>query len=206
MIKGSFLRAIDVPFSGNLRTGVTLDEADLAEAFKTVRIECYHQDALYQNMRRDDFGQRLRALVNQRCRDYAEFARDIGVNLSYIQAMFEEPLAVSNPGARLLQKMASVLRVTVSDLIGDSSDADPILEISKAEWWRWVRGTSGIDGSLATKLRDDWIDAFDHTRTAGSARSAITKQAMKVDDWQTLYDREKVWGKTTDASNPSLFS
>ena len=164
MMSGSFLRATTVPFSGDLKKGIQFDEKALGKALEGVRLECFHQDALYDGLRKATFGDRLRQLVNKRCRDYEEFARSVGISLSYVHAMFEEPLRVSNPGTRLLQKMATLLRVTVSDLVGDSGDGDPKLEVGKAEWWNWVRNTPGLDGQLATRLRDDWLEAYELRR------------------------------------------
>ena len=101
MMSGSFLRGATVPFSGDLKKGIQIDEEALVTALEGVRLECYHQDALYDALRKEDFGSRLRHLVGKRCRDNEEFARGVGISLSYVHALYEEPLRVSNPSARL---------------------------------------------------------------------------------------------------------
>jgi hypothetical protein len=103
--------------------------------------------------------------------------------------------------------MATLLRVTVSDLLADSADSDPILEVSKAEWWNWVRNTAGINGQVATKLRDEWLEAYELTKGAASARAKLVTE-MKAEDWQHLYDQQKPSSIVGDRTyeNGSLFT
>ena len=54
----------------------------------------------------NDFGKRLRALLDDRSGDYQGFAADLGVNLLYVESLMNEPFTVSNPSARLLSGWA----------------------------------------------------------------------------------------------------
>jgi transcriptional regulator with XRE-family HTH domain len=202
MMRGSFLRATDVPFAGNLETGIDVDEHKLRQALEQMRLECYHQSALYSGLRDNEFGTRLRGLVNKRRGDYGAFAKDLGVSLGFVNALFEEPLRVSNPSTYLLQKMASLLRVTVSDLVGDSPNSDAVSDTSVAEWWSWLRGTKGIDAGIAIQLRDEYLEAHEQSRGAGSARASLG--VMTKVQWQQLYRQEcnKSGGRSND---PGLF-
>jgi transcriptional regulator with XRE-family HTH domain len=81
-----------------------------------------------------DFGTRIDALVKQRCESNQAFARDLGVSLGYALSLMNEPLIVSNPGARLLQRMSRLLGVSVGFLLGESAPADAVVSESHATW------------------------------------------------------------------------
>ena len=53
-----------------------------------------------------------------------------------------------------------------------------------------MRNTSGLDGQLATRLRDDWLEAYELSKGAASARARIVAE-MNAPDWQRLYDQQK---------------
>src|SRR6266478_8365735 len=109
MISGSFLRACDVPYTGSLDRKVTFDAAEFESALRTVRRTCFRHHALYRGTNGADFGRRLRSLIDDRCGSSQSFAEDLGVSFEHLQALMEEPFAVTNPSARLLRRMSVLL-------------------------------------------------------------------------------------------------
>ena len=128
MLTGSFLSAGDIPYKGTLQDGIRFNEDDFRSALRTVRHIYFRHRALYKGVNGNTFGERLRKLIDDRCGDYQGFASDLGVSLSYIQAMMTEPFAVANPSTRLLKRMGILLGVSVAFLIGESEQVDPCLD------------------------------------------------------------------------------
>ncbi len=118
-MSGSFLMSTDILFDGSLETGIVLDSEELKKALHQIRETYFRHRALYRGMNGDAFGDRLRKPVNDRCGDYEQFAHDLGISLSYLHSLLEEPFAVSNPSVRLLKRMGMRLGERVGYLIGD---------------------------------------------------------------------------------------
>jgi len=203
MMLGSFVRAIDIKYSGALETGITFSEDELREAFGEVRRMYFRHRALYRGLNKDAFGSRLRKLVNDRCGDYVQFASDLGISLAYLHNLMEEPFSVSNPSARLLDRMAVRLGERVAYLLGESEESDPVWIESNSSWRTWIDKTSGIDARLALELRDQWRHEYRTTSRVQSGSSAsfrVSATLMREVDWDKQY-RQKA--KTESRINPS---
>src|SRR5688572_5181713 len=124
MMTGSFISAHDVHYSGSLETQIALDKSELRQAFQEIRKVYYRHQALYKGMNGDGFGSRLRRLIDERCNGYEQFAVDLGVSLSYLHILMEEPIAVSNPSLRLLKRMAVRLGERIAFIVGESEESD----------------------------------------------------------------------------------
>jgi len=157
MMLGSFIRTTDITYQGSLQSQIAFDEGKLREALKTIRQFHFRSAALYRGMNGDGFGRRLRGLIDDRCNaDYIQFAGDIGVSLLYLHKMMDEPFLVANPSARLLKRIAHRLGERVSFLLGEAEENDPIWLESNASWRSWIENTSGLDATVALRMRDDW--------------------------------------------------
>jgi len=154
MMVGSFLMSTDIPFDGSLETGIVLDSEKLKSALHQIRETYFRHRALYRGMNGDAFGDRLRKLVDDRCGNYEQFAHDLGISLSYLHSLLEEPFAVSNPSARLLKRMGLRLGERVGYLIGESEETDPIWIESHASWRAWIEKTPGVEASTALRIKD----------------------------------------------------
>lgn len=73
MMLGSFVKNFDVQYRGNLQEGIFFDEEEFARAPRDVRRIHYHQSALYSSMNGNDFGPRLKKLVDGRRRNAQAF-------------------------------------------------------------------------------------------------------------------------------------
>ena len=206
MMLGSFIRSTDVEYSGSLATTVDFNESAFKEALREIRKLYFRLKVLYRNMNGNEFGERLRHLINDRTSGgYAAFADDIGIGLGYGNAMMEEPFTVSNPSARLLMRMSARLSVSVGYLLGESPQVDPIITESKASWLRWLKDSPNINGALAVEIWEDWEEQVGYARAAsvGSARNLTGRTAMKVTDWDRGYQKkEKTKG---NGSQKSIF-
>lgn len=121
MMSGSFLQAIDVEYSGTLESGIVFDGHDVVRALTEIRKTYFRHRALFRGMNGNDFGDRLRKLMDGRSGDYIGVASDLGINLLYLESLMTEPFAVSNPSARLLRRMGLLLNVSVGYLLGKPS-------------------------------------------------------------------------------------
>lgn len=193
MMLGSFIRSTDVLYSGSLDTSVDFDESQFKAALWEIRRMYFRFQASYSQLNGNDFGERLRFLVNDRIGDNETFADDIGISLTYLDAMMKEPLIVSNPSAGLLKRMSAKLRVSVGYLLGEAPQVDPIITESRISWVRWLKASPRIDGVLAVEIKEDWENEARYARAAsiGSARNRVGTTAMKVADWDRRY-RKKV--------------
>ncbi|HEY4050330.1 MAG TPA: hypothetical protein VGM27_25990 [Acidobacteriaceae bacterium] len=165
MMSGSFINAVDVNYTGSLETEITFDPIDLKSALESIRPQYFRHRALYRNLNGNSFGSRLRKLIDDRAGDYRLFADELGVSLSYLQVLMEEPFVVSNPSARLLKRMATRLGTSVAFLIGESEETDPVWVESNASWRRWIDNTPNVDAATALSMRDEWRHDHLHYRS-----------------------------------------
>lgn len=193
MMLGSFVRAIDVTYTGNLETGITLPRDKVLDALKQIRRLHFRHRALYRGAKKDAFGDRLRRLIDDRClTDYAQCAYDLGISLDYLHTLMNEPFSVSNPSGKLLARIARLLSTQVGYLVGEAEEADPVWIASMASWRQWIAKTTGIDAGVAHQLQDKWCDEY---RTQTRARDpSVTSfrsapQIMKEEDWDARYQQ-----------------
>ena len=201
MMSGSFVNAIDVPYSGSLKGQVLLDLNAVKEAFDGIRKEHFRLRALYKNTDGNAFGPRLRKLINERCGDYRQLASELGISVSYLNALMEEQFTISNPSARLLRRMAVRLGATVGYLIGDSEETDPIYVETHASFMRWIN-SSEVDAKIAWSVRAEWRQEYGMNRselTTASFRKSFT--ALTEVDWDQRYQRRLKKAGTNGTQN-----
>ena len=190
MMAGSFVRAIDIHYSGTLDTEIKFDREHLFRALQDIRKLYFRHRALYRGLNSDAFGNRLRRLVDDRSGAYVQFADDLGISLDYLHTLMQEPFSVSNPSARLLNRIATLLGTRVGYLLGESEETDPIWVESNASWRKWITASTGIDGGLAVQLRDKWRDTYQlarRTRELSSVSFRNSQKLMEVKDWDRQY-------------------
>jgi hypothetical protein len=152
MMLGSFLRSFDVQYTGSLKEGIFFSDEDFTKALRGIVKLHYSHGALYSTMNGNDFGPRLKKLVDERVRDSRAFAEELGVSLEYVQALMVEPLAVSNPSARLLERMSILLGESVGFLLGEKEKDDAIYRESKENFNAWVREScDDVDARTRTR-------------------------------------------------------
>lgn len=193
MMLGSFIRSTDVVYSGSLTTSVDFDESRFKEALREIRKLHFRLYALYRRTNGNEFGERLRHLINDRIGgDYKEFADDMGVDLGYVNTMMAEPFVVSNPSGRLLRRMSVRLKVGVGYLLGEAPQVDPFITESKASWYQWLKDSPNINGAMAIEIKEDWEKEVIYAGTAsvGSARNLTGTTAMKGADWDRRYQKK----------------
>lgn len=189
MMSGSFINAIDVPYSGSLNDQVLLDLLAVKSAFDSVRKAHYRLHPLYKNMDGNALGPRLKKLIDDRSGDYRQFASDVGISITYLHTLMDEQFAISNPSIRLLRRMAVRLGATVGYLIGDAEETDPIWVETHASWRRWI-DSNEVDAKTAVSLRDEWRYEYGMNRaesTTASFRKSFT--ALSEVDWDQRYQR-----------------
>jgi transcriptional regulator with XRE-family HTH domain len=191
MIVGSFLRACDVRYRGSLDGEVLFDPVEFERALRTVRKTCFRHRALYRGTNGADFGRRVRSLIDDRCGNYPTFAEDLGVSFEHLQALMEEPFAVTNPSVRLLKRMSVLLCVSVGYLLGETMETDPVLTASNATWHSWIGSKPELDARTAVHLRTEWMEQhrkdWQQQRSLRSHRTAKSKEPMRERDWDELY-------------------
>src|SRR6266852_1221021 len=64
MMIGSFVRAIDIKYSGSLETGISFGANELSRSFQEIRRIYFRHRALYRGLNKDSFGNRLKRLVD----------------------------------------------------------------------------------------------------------------------------------------------
>lgn len=153
----------------------------------------YHHSALYSGVNGNDFGPRLRKLVDKRALDNRAFAEELGVSLDYVQAMMEEPISVSNPSARLLKRMSTRLGESVGFLLGEKPQDDPIYRESKENWHAWVRESDEkVDARTAFEIFDQWKTEYFGGRVESSPISLRAEvKPMGKPDWDERFRRAK---------------
>jgi len=206
MMRGSFVKSFDIEYTGNLDDGLRFDEGRFADALRAIVKLHFHHSALYSSMNGDDFGPRLKKLVDERAPDNRAFAEELGVSLEYVQAMMEEPFAVSNPSARLLKRMSIRLGESVGFLLGEKQQDDAIYRESKENWRTWVdESGENVDAHIALEVFDQWKTEHFASKVESSLTSfrAEAKPVQKT-DWDERFQRAKA-NKPASKSR-SLFS
>jgi transcriptional regulator with XRE-family HTH domain len=210
MMSGSFVSAHNVIYSGSLETRITFDEADFHRGLHDIRKAYFRHQAFYRGMNGDAFGGRLRKLIDDRSGSYDQFAQDLGISLSYLHNLMEEPFAVSNPSVRLLKRMALRLGERVGYLIGESDESDPVWIDSQASWRAWIDATPGIDAAVALRIRDDWRHEYatDRRRQMTTASHRESSKRMRDTDWDKRYQHSMKAKKngSANAQPADLFS
>jgi hypothetical protein len=73
----TFIHAVDVEYSSTLDRGISFSSQEVAEALRLIRRTYFRQRALFRGMNGNDFGSRLRGLLDDRNGDYLSFASPI---------------------------------------------------------------------------------------------------------------------------------
>jgi transcriptional regulator with XRE-family HTH domain len=189
MMAGSFLKSFDVQYTGNLKEGIFFDDGEFTKALQEIMKLHYRHGALYSGTNGHDFGPRLKNLVDERTRDYKTFAEELGVSLDYVQAMMVEPIAVTNPSARLLERMGILLGETVGFLLGEKEQDDSIYRESKEAFNAWVRESEeGVDARTAAGIFDQWQTNY-FARTVESSPISLRNEVkpMLKADWDEMF-------------------
>jgi transcriptional regulator with XRE-family HTH domain len=192
MMLGSFVRAIDITYEGTLESLIKIPREELLKALQEIRRIYFRHRAFYKKAHDEAFGNRFKRLIVDRCSgNYIQCADDLGITLDYLHALMEEPFSVSNPSARLLDRIAIRLSTRVSYLLGELEETDPVVVASNASWRKWVDEGVGIDASIALQMLDKWNDDHHRTqRTRGDISVTSFRTAaklMQVKDWDQLY-------------------
>ena len=189
MMLGSFVKSFDVPYTGNLREGIFFDEAEFAKALRSVVKLHYSHGARYSSMNGHDFGPRLKKLVDERMRDNRAFAEELGVSLEYVQAMMVEPLTVTNPSARLLERMSVLLGESVGFLLGEKEKDDAVYRESKENFYAWVReAEDNVDARTAEEIFGQWKTDYFARKVESSPVSMRNEvRAMQKADWDDMF-------------------
>jgi transcriptional regulator with XRE-family HTH domain len=166
------------------------------------------QHALFGASKQPGFGDRLRKLLDDRVGDYTSFANELGISLSYLHSLMDEPFAMTNPSARILQRMSYRLGVSISYLLGEDPELDPVYAESVANWNTWLASSNGLDESIANAVRASWEQ--EHvwsTKEAAIGASHRNKRVvLSVTDWDKRYQHVvKETAKNSHAKSPSLF-
>jgi hypothetical protein len=189
MMSGSFISAHDIRYSGTLERQIIFEKDELRQALAEIRKGYFRHRALYKGMNGEGFGTRLRKLIDERCNGYEQFASDLGISLSYLHILMDEPLAVSNPSLRLLKRMALRLGERIAYIVGESDESDPVWIESNASWRSWINQTPGLDAGIALRVRDNWRHEYaNHRReqlTNASHRAGSKR--MGETDWDRRY-------------------
>jgi transcriptional regulator with XRE-family HTH domain len=193
MMLGSFVKNFDVAYTGNLEGGIFFSEEEFAKALRAVVKLHYSHGALYSSMNGHDFGQRLKKLVDERVRDNRAFAEDLGVSLEYVQAMMVEPLAVTNPSARLLERMSILLGESVGFLLGEKEKDDATYRESKENFNAWERESGeDVDARTANEIFEQWkVDYFAHKAESSPVSLRDEVRAMQKANWDEAFRRAK---------------
>lgn len=196
MMLGSFIRAIDIPYTGGLASRVSFDRTAFASALQEIRRIHFRHRALYRGMSSDTFGKRLRKLVDDRCGDYAQFADDLGISLSYLHKLIEEPFAVSNPSARLLRRMATRLGERTGYLLGETDETDPVWIESHSSWRRWIESNPAAEAAVALSIRDQWRTEYSASRREEATTASFRRSTkpMREADWDAKYKEARKRG------------
>lgn len=203
MMLGSFLRSFDVQYTGSLKEGIFFSDEDFTKALRgIVKLHCSH-GALYSSMNGIDFGPRLKKLGDERIRDSRAFAEELGVSLDYVQALMVEPLAVTNPGARLLERMSILLGESVGFLLGEKEKDDAVYRESKENFNAWVRESGDdVDARTANEIFDQWkIDYFARKVEISPVSLRSEVRAIGRADWDGMFRLAKSKKPASDVRN-----
>jgi transcriptional regulator with XRE-family HTH domain len=192
MMTGSFINARNIEYQGSLSAGIQFREEDVVDALRAIRRAHFRRQAFYKNLNGHDFGERLRKLINERGSDYEKFADDVGINLSYLHALMQEPFNVSNPSIKLLKRIAALLGESVGYLVGESERADPVWISSQSSFREWVDSNSDLPAGEVLRMRDDWRDEYRLSKTQPiSVSFRRSTEPMSVADWDRLYRQSR---------------
>ncbi|MGA8086272.1 MAG: helix-turn-helix transcriptional regulator [Terracidiphilus sp.] len=193
MMRGSFVKSYDIEYTGSLERGLHFDEEEFANALRAIVKLHYHHSALYSSVNGNDFGPRLRKLVDERALDNRAFAEELGVGLDYVHAMMDEPISVSNPSARLLKRMSTRLGESVGFLLGEKQQDDAIYRESKENWHAWVRESDEkVDARTAIEIFDEWkAEYFDGRLESSPISFRADVKPMGKPDWDGRFQRAK---------------
>jgi transcriptional regulator with XRE-family HTH domain len=200
MMLGSFVKSFDIPYTGSLQQGVSFDEEEFVRALRAIVKLHYLQNALYSSVDvndsvdGNDFGTRLKKLVDERVRDYKAFAEELGVSLDYVHAMMVEPVSISNPSARLLERMSIRLGESVGFLLGEKQQDDALYRESKENFNAWVRESDEtVDARTAGEIFERWKSEHFAGKVESSPISfrAEAKPVGKA-DWDQRFRLAKV--------------
>jgi len=189
MMLGSFVRSFDVQYTGSLKEGIFFSEDEFTKALRAIVKQHYCHGALYSGMNGIDFGPRLKKLVDERVRDYKAFAEELGVSLDYVLAMMVEPIAVSNPSARLLERMSILLGESVGFLLGEKEKDDAIYRESKENFYAWVRESEeNVDARTAAEVFEQWKADYFACKVESSPVSLRSEvRPMQKADWDEMF-------------------
>jgi transcriptional regulator with XRE-family HTH domain len=204
MMKGSFINATNIEYGGTLSGNIDFNEEELLEALRAIRRSHFRRQAFYKNLNGHDFGERLRKLINERSGDYEKFADDVGINLSYLHALIQEPFNVSNPSVKLLKRIAALLGESVGYLVGEKEMADPIWISSEASFREWVDASPQVPAGEAFRMRDIWRDEYRLSKNQPMSVSfRRSTEPMTVADWDRRY--KQTCNKAGNRATASLF-
>jgi transcriptional regulator with XRE-family HTH domain len=188
MMKGSFINANDIEYRGTLSQGIEFRDEELLELLRAIRRSHFRRQAFYKNLNGHDFGERLRKLINERGGDYEKFADDVGINLSYLHALMQEPFNMSNPSVKLLKRIAALLGESVGYLVGEKEMADPVWISSQASFREWVEVNQQVPAGEAFRMRDAWRDEYRLSKNQPvSVSFRRSAEPMSVRDWDRRY-------------------
>jgi transcriptional regulator with XRE-family HTH domain len=203
MMKGSFINSTDIDYRGTLASGIEFAEEELLESLRAIRRSHFRRQAFFKNLNGHDFGERLRKLVNERGSDYAKFADDVGVNLSYLHALMQEPFNMSNPSIKLLKRIAALLGESVGYLVGESERADAVWLSSQASFKEWVEENPNVPAGEAFQMRDTWRDEYRLGKNQPvSVSFRHSNEPMTVADWNRRYKQTRAKAGKDGANSP----
>jgi transcriptional regulator with XRE-family HTH domain len=203
MMLGSFVKSFDIQCTGSLQEGIFFDEEEFVKALRSIVKLHYCHSALYNSVNDNDFGPRLKRLVDERARDYKTFAEELGVSLDYVHAMMVEPISISNPSARLLERMSIRLGESVAFLLGEKQQDDVVYRESKENFNAWVRESDeSVDARTANEIFDVWKKEY-FTRKVESSPVSFRAEVspMGKADWDEKFQHAKV-RKPTSKQRP----
>jgi transcriptional regulator with XRE-family HTH domain len=166
---------------------VSFKAEQIKQELRILRLTYFHRRTLYKNLNGSAFGRRLEGLINERTKGPAYFAEDMGLSVSYLLALINEPLAVSNPSAMLLKRMARRLDTKLSFLVGEVAEVDPVWVESHETLRRWLAETPDASAHGYLAIRDAWRADYQSHRDAVSILSNRAPQLMTVPMWDARY-------------------
>lgn len=214
MMRGSFLKTWDIRYSGSVEHGFKLNQdaqRTFEDALRDIRRLYFRQKAFFNGITDEDFGHRLEELMHDRMiEDQCQFAEEIGISMDYLTALIHEPLSVTNPSATILKRIATLLSVNVSHLLGESADSDPVLAASMAAWNKWAITTNQVDLKSAMQMKIAWKETY-LMRCRAEANAVDGNESKRngrivpltETDWDKMY-KERSKKKSSNAG-PSLY-
>ena len=138
-------------------------------------------------------------------RDYRTFAEELGVSLDYVLAMMVEPVAISNPSARLLERMSILLGESVGFLLGEKDKDDALYRESKENFNAWVREAGDdVDARTTNEIFDQWKTDYFARKVESSPVSLRNEiRAMQRADWDDRFRLAK--SKKPPTNQRSMF-